>query len=345
PKVERRSGPAAAAAAHAHAAASSPAPSEEPEPDTVVSPGIIEPWGGETALSAQEPGWIAEIAVKEGETVQAGQLLATLEDAAQRRSVDLASADLAEAAAALDRIEHGATAEEARQARADRAAAAARSALASSAAARSARLHERGAIPDSEADRATAESQALAAEAERAEARLQELLRGGRAEDRSAARARVDGAKARLELARANLSRRRILAPRAGTVLLSRFHAGEFYNVGGAPLLVLGDMSRLQVRLEVDEIDALAFEPGAPCALYSDAGVRLTQGAIVRLAPKMGRRALSIESPTARSDVRVREAFVEIPATSKLIPGQRVWGHASRATTARGPGGGPPREG
>jgi multidrug efflux pump subunit AcrA (membrane-fusion protein) len=345
PKVERRSAPAAASAARAHAAPPSPAPAEAPEPDTVVSPGIVEPWGGEVELSAQEPGWIARIAVKEGDAVEAGQLLATLEDAAQRRSVDLAGADLAEAEAALARIEHGPTAEELRQARAEHAAAEARGDLARSAAARTARLHERGAVPDSEADRSQAESRALAAEAERAEARLAELERGARVEDKRAARARVEAARARLELAQANLARRRIVAPGAGTVLLSRFHAGEFYGVGAGPLVVLGDMSRLQVRLEVDEIDAQSLEGGAPCRLYSDAGVRLADGAIVRLAPKMGRRALAIESPTARSDVRVREVFVEIPATSKLVPGQRVWGHASRAATARAPASAPSREG
>jgi predicted ABC-type transport system involved in lysophospholipase L1 biosynthesis ATPase subunit len=91
-------------------------------------------------------------------------------------------------------------------------------------------------------------------------------------------------------------------------------------------------MHRLQVRLEVDEIDAQSVARGAICAIFSDAGVHLAEGSVVRLAPKMGRRALAIESPTARADVRVREVFVEIPAASNLIPGQRVWGHTARAS-------------
>lgn len=40
-------------------------------------------------------------------------------------------------------------------------------------------------------------------------------------------------------------------------------------------------------------------------------------------------RGLPIESPIARADVRVREVFVEVPATNALIPGQRVWGHTT----------------
>ena len=135
PTVERKAAPAARSAAPAQAAAP-----ESVEPGKVVAPGIVESWGGDTQLSAQESGWIGQVLVKEGEVVAAGQLLGTLDDAAQRRAVELATADLAEAEAALTRLERGATAEELRPAQAAHAAAAARAALARSDAARSARL-------------------------------------------------------------------------------------------------------------------------------------------------------------------------------------------------------------
>jgi multidrug resistance efflux pump len=305
---------------------------ETPEPDRIVSPGVIEPWGAQVDLSAQESGWIAEIVVKEGDLVRKGELLATLDDAPQRHGIELAKADVAEAAATLAKVERGVTPEELRQAQADYEAAAAKGVFARAAATRSAQLHADRAISDEEAERAAAEAQAQSALAERALARLGELKRGARIEDLAAARARLEAARARLCVAEDNLARRRIVAPQSGTVLLSRYHAGEFYDVGAGSLFVLGDLTRLQVRLEVDEIDAFGIQPGAPCTLYSDAGVRLAEGTVVRLAPKMGRRALPLESPTARADVRVREVFVEIPATSKLIPNQRVWGHASRVT-------------
>ena len=48
----------------------------------------------------------------------------------------------------------------------------------------------------------------------------------------------------------------------------------------------------------------------------------------------MGRRALPLESPTARSDVRVREVFVEVPAAAAFLIGQRVWGHVARGAPA-----------
>ena len=301
------------------------------EADSVVAPGMVEPWGDQVDLSAQEPGWITAVTAREGDVVRAGQPLASLEDAAQRHAVQLGEADLAEALAAFTRIERGATAEELRQAEADVEATAARSDLARATAERTARLRVEGVVAEDAADRAVADAHAQSALADRAQARLIEVQRGARPEDRRIVRARLETAHARLRVAQDSLARRRIVAPTAGTVLLSRFHAGEFYTLGAGPLFVLGDMSRLQVRLEVDEIDALDVRPGVECGLYSDAGVRIAEGRVVRLAPKMGRRGLAIESPTARADVRVREVFVEVRGTSGLIPGQRVWGHATRS--------------
>jgi len=189
-------------------------------------------------------------------------------------------------------------------ARADLGQAQARAGFARAQAGRLGRLHEDGTVSDNDAERAATDALVENAEAE--------------------------GAEARLRLAQAGLESRRIASPRSGTVLLSRFHPGEFYQPGAGPLFVLGDMTRLQVRLEVDEVDASELSVGAPCVLVSDGGVPLAQGKIVRLAPKMGRRRLPIESPTARADVRIREAFVEIPSTAALVPGQRVWGHTPR---------------
>jgi multidrug resistance efflux pump len=303
----------------------------------VVAPGIVEPWGAQVELSAQEPGWISSIAVREGDVVQAGQLLATLEDRGQRHAQELAQAEVAEAGAALVKIETGATSEEFRQAQADVDAAGARASFARAAAERLQSLQLDGTVAKNDAERAASDASAQEAIADRARARLDEIKRGARGEDRDAARAGVAAANAKLRLAAANVARRSVVAPSAGTVLLSRLHPGEFYSPDAGPLLVLGDMTRLQIRLEVDEIDAPDVHVGATCALYSDAGAELARGTVVRLAPKMGRRSLPIESPTARADIRIREVFVEVPATSSLVPGQRVWGHTTRTPGQEAP--------
>jgi len=299
----------------------------------VAAPGIVEPWNGEVFLSTEEGGWISQVLVREGDAVRAGQLLVTLADAEQRHAVRLAQAEVDEARAALARIEHGPTDEELRQARADYEAARARAEFAESTSGRVARLKAGGSISDNDADRATSEALAQRALAESARARLAELERGARKEDREAASARLESALAGLQMAEAALARRSVASPVDGTVLLSRFRPGEFYGPGPDPIVILGDMTRLRVRLEVDEVDAPDIAVGAAARLYSDGGALLGTGTVIRLAPRMGRRVLPIESPTARADVRVREVFVEILDETGLVPGQRVWGHTARTPT------------
>lgn len=305
----------------------------------VVAPGIVEAWNGEVALSAPDSGRIARIVVVEGQTVAADELLAVLDDDLQRAAVEIARAEVGEAEAAMARSLHGATPDERRQARAEAEANDVRAAYALTNAERLGRLGDGHAIAPAEVDRADAEARTQAAVARASTAKLGTIEHGARLEDRNAARARLAAARSRLVAAELTLSRRQVRAPTASTVLLSRYHAGEFYSQGTAPLFILGTLSlgtssrmgtvpRLQVRLEVDEIDALRLKEGGHCVLYGEDAKRLAAGTIFRVAPRMGRRGLPIESPTARADVRVREVFVEVPEGNGLIPGRRVWGHA-----------------
>jgi multidrug efflux pump subunit AcrA (membrane-fusion protein) len=330
PKIDRSK-----ALAHGHPPASSISP--DANPDRVVAPGIVESWGGDVELSPKESGWIAKILVSEGQQVQAGQLLAELDSDRERASVDLAQADLAEAEATLAKTLNGSTAEQLQQASAEAEASRERAELAQRDAARNARLGQDSAIPSSEVDRASAEARVQSAVAGATAARLAELQRGARHEDRVAARNRVEAARARLVLALASLARRAVVAPFGGAILLSRFHVGEFFNVGPSPMLVMGDTSKLQVRLEVDEIDAFRVKDGASCTLYADDNHELAEASIFRIAPQMGRRGLGIETLTARADVRIREVFVQTPASSALVPGQRVWGHIAPSDPSKGP--------
>jgi HlyD family secretion protein len=331
PKIDRSK-----ALAHGPRPASSVTP-DLSEPGRVIGPGIVESWGGDVELSPQESGWIAEILVSEGQPVSAGQPLAELDSDRERASVDLAQADLAEAEATLAKTVNGSTAEQLQQARSEAEASRTRAELAQRDADRSTRLGQDSAVPSSEVDRAGAEARAQSAVASASAARLAEVQRGARPEDRTAARHRVDAALARLALARASLARREVVAPIAGTVLLSRFHVGEFFNVGPNPMFVMGDTSKLQVRLEVDEIDAFRVKEGASCTLYADDNRALAEASVFRIAPQMGRRGLGIETLTARADVRVREIFVQTPASGALVPGQRVWGHVVPSDPSRGP--------
>jgi HlyD family secretion protein len=305
-------------------------------PDQVVAPGIVEPWDGEVRIAPNEQGQISEVLVREGDVVVAGQTLLRLDDALQAHAVEMARAELAEARAMNRRTIRGSTPEELALARGEREAASARADQARREAARTRSLSDAGGVPLAEAERSESESRALAASLASADARLGTMVRGSRAEDRDAAEARVSAAVARLATAEAALARRRIAAPRAGTVLWSRWHVGELFIPGSTPLLVLGDTHRLQIRLEVDELDAGFVSAGMPCQVFTDVGERVSGCRVERLSPAFGRRTLAFEAPTSRTDVRIREVFVEIDAVASIAPGQRLWVHVSRAPGSAG---------
>lgn len=292
----------------------------------VVAPGLVEPIGGEVDLSAEEPGRVAEILVQEGNPVKKGDLMARLEDSAQLASVAVATAQVAEAQAALLRLRRGATREELTQVASERDAALARATLSADTRSRSDRLKEKGAISPAEWDQAQRQAEADHSTAQAADARYRNLARGSRSEDIQAAQARLDAARAQLTQAEAALARRSVRSPVDATVLWSRFNPGEYFSPGAQALFVLGDVSRLQIRADVDEIDVARVKVGSLAKVRTDAGgTPVAEGKVVWISPRMGRKNITTETPTSRGDLRIREVLVEVPATEPLLSGLRVW--------------------
>ena len=66
------------------------------------------------------------------------------------------------------------------------------------------------------------------------------------------------------------LDRLTVRSPRAATILQVNVRAGEFALTTGAtePLMLLGDMEQLQVRAEVDEVNAPLVAPNRPGVAY-----------------------------------------------------------------------------
>jgi multidrug resistance efflux pump len=60
-----------------------------------------------------------------------------------------------------------------------------------------------------------------------------------------------------------------VRAPRAGTVLQVDVRAGEYAKVDAVdPLMLLGATQELQVRADVDEVNAPLVKPGSPAVAY-----------------------------------------------------------------------------
>ena len=113
------------------------------------------------------------------------------------------------------------------------------------------------------------------------------------------------------EEAQALLDRLTVRAPRAGTVLQVNIRAGE-YAKGGAsePIILLGDIDTLQIRADIDEVNAPLVQPGTPAVAYLKGS---TEQSIplkfIRIEPFIvPKRSLTGEN-TERVDTRVLQVI------------------------------------
>jgi multidrug resistance efflux pump len=79
-------------------------------------------------------------------------------------------------------------------------------------------------------------------------------------------RAAVAQAMANLERAKTNLEIRTIRAPKKGTVLSVKIREGEFVpaSILPNPLITLGEIETLHLRIDIDESEIPRFHPNAP---------------------------------------------------------------------------------
>lgn len=87
-----------------------------------------------------------------------------------------------------------------------------------------------------------------------------------RRDQQAVARAALDLAKARREQLRLEIVRHTVRAPVDGEILQLTMRLGEYVEASArtAPMLVLGDTTRLNVRVDIDQEDAWRYRPGAP---------------------------------------------------------------------------------
>jgi multidrug resistance efflux pump len=301
----------------------------------VVGNGAVEPRGEVIRVAGSAPGLIAAVLVQEGDRVEAGQVLARLDDGAERAGVAAAEAQLEATRAALSKVRRGSRVEERAAARAAAASAAARAALSRGVHQRTLAVHRsaRGAVAVDQLERTRARAQADREAARQAAAQRDRVLNGARREDRRAARARLKSALARLELARVMLARRQIAAPAAGEVLRVNHRAGEYYVPGeGGPIVELGDTRSLRVRMEVDERDLGRVVTGAAASVEAPAYPgRRFEARVVQLGRSMGRKQVVTGDPGERRDVQVLEVLLRLEEGAPLVVGQRVVAYVTPA--------------
>ncbi|MBP8805413.1 MAG: efflux RND transporter periplasmic adaptor subunit [Kofleriaceae bacterium] len=296
-----------------------------PPAGVVAGNGVVEPAAPETRLGAAAPGRVARVLAVEGATVAAGAPLVEFDQEVERAALAAAAADVDAAAAQLARAVRGSRSEDIRAALADADSAKARAELARGVADRLAAAGAGGGATADEVERARRQAEIDAAAARAAEARRSAVVAGSRREDVQLARAQLAAAEARRAQAQAALERLTVRAPLAATVLQVKYRAGEYYQPGGEPLVVLGDLSALRIRMDVDERDLAKVAVGQAATLRVSAEPdRRYQGRVVEVGLRMGRKNLRTDDPVERNDAKVLEVVIAVEAPAGLVVGQRV---------------------
>lgn len=299
-------------------------------------------------ISSTVDGPIAHCPWREGDKVEAGELLVRIDRELFRAEVAVAEADARIAEAKLADMQSGTRVEEIARAEFVLSNATQTLEFAQAEFARAQDLSKTGAVSQQELERY--ETMFKNAQSDEQEARSQlEMLRAGYTPTQLAVQqAVVEDAHAKLALARARLEETNIMAPFTGVVTGMHVRFGDL-AMAKAPLLELADLESLVVRSSLPEQVAMAVQPGARATLSFDAlPGRTFEGTVSRMFPglheRMRTRTIEVKvvgedllpGMFARVVVEVRGApdALSVPVEAIRASGERSFVHVLEGDTA-----------
>jgi len=307
---------------------------------TIAGAGLIEARRENIPIGVNIPGVVVEVFVKKGDHVDADAPLFRIDDRDYQAQLVVREAELTSSRAQLHKLEAAPRAEDVPPAEAAAEAARAKVLDAEARYLRSEKLHGRQMIAPSDYDiDHFAYLNAKAALAQ-AEADLKRIKAGSWKEDIMIARAAVALAESQVKSIKINIDRLTIRAPIEGDVLQLNVRLGQYAAMAWRePMIVLGDINRLHVRVDIDENDLPYFEKN------SDAVATLKGRPQVRFPLKfryvepyvIPKQSLT-GSNSERVDTRVLQVVYELPDDSPipLYVGQQMDVYLRAATAPKG---------
>jgi HlyD family secretion protein len=160
-------------------------------------------------------------------------------------------------------------------------------------------------------------SNSLAAAADtyrQAQSDLEELLAGADESDVEAAQLKIDQARASLEQVQLQLEDATLTAPIAGTITALNIQPGEMASAGQAAVVVISDLSVLEVEINLDDTDVAQVSVGQEAQVSVDAfpEADLT-GQVTYIAP-----VAEVQSGVVLYPVTVQLAPTELPVRAGM---------------------------
>lgn len=314
-------------------------PSRSPYHDVIAGAGLVEPRSENIKIGTELPGVVEEVLVKVGQEVRKGDVLFRLKDRDRQAELAIRKASLQMAQAELHRSQSLPRPEDVpvSEAAVDRAKA--DLGMSEDQLKRIESLFSNKVATQEEFTQRQLGFASARAELLRVEAEDARLKAGAWKEDLLMRDAQVMKAQQDVEQAQVELERLAIRAPIDGTVLKVDVRPGEF--VGTPPnqtLLLMGDISELHVRVDIDENDLPRFRPGLPGTGYvrGDASQPLKME-FVRVEQYAEPKRSLTGAGNERVDTRVLQVIYRIErSTLTVYVGQQidVYLDAGKATVA-----------
>lgn len=290
---------------------------EEAPSDRIRVSGHVE--ATEVRLAPDAGGRILTLAVKEGDRVQPGQVVLTLDTRDVALAIDRARAEHAAASAQLRLVQAAARPEDVRQgesqittARAEQSAATSELAAAEQDLARfesllAANSGSRKQRDDAATRRDIARDRVAAAQSRvrTAEEALARVRAGARKEEVDAARARIDVVSAQITTLEKNLGDTTLTSPVGGIVTEKLIEVGEVI-APRAPALVVVDLDHAWADVFVPEPVVPLLRMGQPATLFTDAGGAGLAGTITYISPKAEFTPRNVQTAEERSKLVYR---------------------------------------
>jgi multidrug efflux pump subunit AcrA (membrane-fusion protein) len=302
-------------------------PSRSPFEEAVAAIGTVEAQTENIAVGTPVSGVVAEVYIGVGQHVAAGQALLRLDDRQLQAELKVREAALSLAEAEMAQLKAQPRPEQLPALEARIRYAQAELAEQEDNFQRMQKLHPHGASSDGELmhvrqKRARAREALAAAQAECDLVRL-----GAWKPELAVAQKKIAYAEAERERVQTELHRLIIRAPGESQVLQVNARPGEYLAAPSPqPALVLGNVQKLHVRVEVDGFDIPRFQPGAPAfALVPGRSEQRIPLSFVRIEPFVVSKTTLRGQGAERIDTRVLQVIYAVDAdAASLFVGQQV---------------------
>lgn len=295
--------------------ARSGAGAELPEVKMIAGSGLVEARRENIPIGVNIPGVVTQVYVKKGQKVKAGEPLFRIDDRDYKAQLAVRTAELASAQAQLHKLIAAPRPEDIPPARAAADEAQAKMTDAEATMNRTERLYLRQMIAASDYDRDRYAYAAAKATYAKAKADLDRTLAGTWKEDIDVARAAVVLAESQIDGIKTNLERLTVRAPMDGEILQLNVRLGQYAAFAWKePMIVLGDIRRLHVRVDIDENDLAFFSRGAQAVatLKGRPNVRFPL-TFVYVEPYVIPKQSLTGYNSERVDTRVLQVIYELP--------------------------------